>query len=249
MTRLIASLPRTDENLIIGNLRELHGVQRTRAGRWLVGAWAQIHDRAEADSSADLSLPLDILEKALNWVYRDVISEIPDAAALRLRAVIPSADQVAAVRALLGGGDEPSHFVDRLPGEDEGFRAKLRQAYDAQISGYREQYVTGKGLAERSDPGNLHSMERIGRIALKAAEFWDRVFGRFVTAPALVPDRPDQPGTIHDQFDYVHGQVAAMTESERYEKAAIELADYLHAGSGNVHERPGRAPCQSEFRR
>jgi hypothetical protein len=262
-------------------LARLPVVQRARAGRWLLSARVQIHSRlvatesaaaarerpdsVEQEALATMRAALRNTEVVLNWLYLDAAAQVPDAAALSQRAVVPSAEKVPALRAALDpttevilavsspaaqspaqgsraqespaedapAGLAPAGPSSVVPGTGESpaweaaFRAALHKEYGKVIARLLETTVEGRGPEERQARG-LHSMERVGQVAQEVKWWFDQAFGRFVTVPAAVPDRPGQPGDVHDQFVYADERINAMTESESRQQAAYELRSWLY---------------------
>jgi hypothetical protein len=143
-------------------------------------------------------------------------------------------------------GEEAAGVAASKDSAGEAFKADLRKAYDAAISAGLRKFVKGKGPDERKAQG-LHSMHDIGEIAKQAKQWTDEVFGRFVTRPALVPDRPGKPGNIHDQFVHANEQIENMDEDEDrlLRRAAAELRDWLYNGApyvGDVLAQHGARP-------
>ena len=129
------------------------------------------------------------------------------------------------------------------PSSGAVFREALRSAYDGVISAGLRDFVAGTGPQDRERLG-LHSMDQIGRIAAQAKEWVDNVFGHFTAGPALVPDRPGEPGDIYDRYVYVGELIKDKDEAELREYAAGELRDWLYSVTeiADVLEEHGADP-------
>ena len=114
----------------------------------------------------------------------------------------------------------------------EMFRTALRNAYALSISRLHQELVVGNGPEDRLARG-LHSMDDIGEIARWAKREIDDQFGRFATAPPLLPGWPERP-IIHDQFAYVGTQIEAHRNDADWRRryAAEELREHLYSQPG-----------------
>jgi hypothetical protein len=204
----------------------LSPVQRARAARWLTEVRVAVHAQG-----AGPPLVLSALDFHLDELYAAAARQLP---ADRLRQVVvrPPSERAALLRDALSPavrtvGGQTEAFTRQVPGQAEDFAARLRQAYHDEIERYTHQSVTGRGRAEHAIPGNLHSMEHIGRIADAARQWTDGVFGHLAVGPALVPDRPGVRGNIHDQWADTDQIIAAMSPEQRRISAIQQLLKYL----------------------
>jgi hypothetical protein len=101
-------------------------------------------------------------------------------------------------------------FTDRLPGQDQGFGDRLRDAILEQISKDKQNLAHGKGPAERAEPENMYTSEHIQRIANLVLDWIRAVFGRFAELPsAIAVAEPGDQGDIYDGFAYTEWTIFA----------------------------------------
>ncbi len=190
----------------------LSPVQQARARWWLAGVRVAMFDRlaGQGISRPGHEHAVRALDDMLNLLFALAARRIPDAAALRDLTVTPPASLAPQLREALthsapaAPDEERSEgFADQPRGQDQGFAARMRQAFLDEIREHKEDLVDGKGSAEHADPANLYPMEHIQQLADLARQWLIDVYGSFLQrSPRLVTAEPGAESGIFDQFAY-----------------------------------------------
>ncbi len=197
---------------INNDLVKMSPAEQARAMSWLTRLRVEVHEQLLGRSSSmPHELPaLRALDGMLSRLYAEAARRIQGASELGDLTVIPLGSQERQLREVLipavvqaGPAARRKGFTDQLPGQDQGFRDRLRQAFLEQIDDDERHMVHGKGLTERAIPGKLYSRDHVQEIANLVLDWVTDVFGRFAKVPQrMVVAEPGNEGDIYDGFEY-----------------------------------------------
>ena len=152
---------------LTGRLSGLPAVQRARAARWLTAV--RIALNAQGTATPQVMAAVDEL---LDGLYRAAAASVPGPGGLRLVTARPSAEQEAELRQALdpapvlgSGNGHAEPFASILPGQDQDFGDRLREAYRRDIDGYTQRdgrwpQGRGPGGTGQPAPDGAHRADR-----------------------------------------------------------------------------------------
>ncbi|MEZ4731301.1 MAG: DUF4157 domain-containing protein [Caldilineaceae bacterium] len=176
------------------------------------------------------------IDELIQLVYRDIaISEPP--ATLSTHALTDT-EKDAAQKALKPPVRTNAAGVPLPFKEPASYESKLRDHLSNRISDLYNNLVIGRGKAEHSDPNKVHSVTHIEKMANRAKDETDTVFGAYYDSskrPALKMDRRSasgrvtRRGNIHDLWQEMENQLKAMSNRQRREMARDLIFYFLQA--------------------
>jgi Papain fold toxin 1, glutamine deamidase len=213
-------------------------VQQAQARWWLAAVRVAMDDRyaAQEHDDPDTDYALNALDDMLARLHALAARRIRDAAALRDLTAAPPASQGPQLWWVLRSevpvvppGVRPEGFTDQVPGESQGFQARMSQALLDETQELEANLVARRGPAERA-AGNLYSMPHIQNLADLGGQWVDELVAGFARPrERLVTARPGEPGHIYDTFDYREWEHQQLNRDTRrgvaYWFAALDILD------------------------
>ena len=223
---------------INNKLIQMSPAEQARARSFLTRLRTEVHGELAGEffSEPQQLAPLRALDEMLSRLYAVAARRIPNAIELGDLTVTPLDSQERQLReALIPAVVQTAHkdarrtgFTDRLPGQDQAFRDRLRQALLEQISEDEKLLVHGKGPAERAKPENMYTGEHIQEIADLVLE-WIRAVFPFAHLPQriVVGTRPEDQGAIYDAYTYYEWLWRSWTPAALRTNARVGYFVYL----------------------